>query len=412
MKKKPWERRLKDLSHLLNVCAQTYFDPELFRLNLNQFLQTSRTVTFIIQKNKHEIDGYEGWYSLNIIDKWKNDPIMTWAKNSRNAIEKQGDLEMSSTAKATLLFSYIEEQDIEITTTDKLVSIGVKQLVRIAQKHLPSGVNDAAVIKSERRWVANTLNNYELLHALTTIYSRIYDCCESLGELVGVSIGDDITLPTSFHSLHDEIRHVSYLKLRNLSVGKISYNTVSFDSENIPENIIERLKSVDQREDINSTEGLVGFYAKMAEAVFIGDGYHNPILIFFNKEYQPCCILSTSFDDQADKYIFWRFAADRAKLINAYGFVWISELWVRSTQLNKFHNISIRNMPIIDERLQIVGIDADNNMKKISWKIIRESEQSQAILERSSVDNPNEGQAFFMRPVLKAIGGDTSMLNA
>jgi len=69
-------------------------------------------------------------------------------------------------------------------------------------------------------------------------------------------------------------------------------------------------------------------------------------------------------------------------------------------------------MPIIDERLQIVGIDAENNMKNISWKIIRESEQSQAILERSSVDNPNEGQAFFMRSVLKAIGGDTSMLNA
>jgi len=52
MTKKPWERRLKDLSHLLKCCIDTYFDPELFRLNLNQFLQTARTVTFIIQKNK------------------------------------------------------------------------------------------------------------------------------------------------------------------------------------------------------------------------------------------------------------------------------------------------------------------------------------------------------------------------
>lgn len=45
MTKKPWERRLKDLSHLLKCCIDTYFDPELFRLNLNQFLQTARTVT-------------------------------------------------------------------------------------------------------------------------------------------------------------------------------------------------------------------------------------------------------------------------------------------------------------------------------------------------------------------------------
>ena len=57
MTKKPWERRLKDLSHLLKCCIDTYFDPELFRLNLNQFLQTARTVTFIIQKNKNQIIG-------------------------------------------------------------------------------------------------------------------------------------------------------------------------------------------------------------------------------------------------------------------------------------------------------------------------------------------------------------------
>ena len=30
MTKKPWERRLKDLSHLLKCCIDTYFDPELF----------------------------------------------------------------------------------------------------------------------------------------------------------------------------------------------------------------------------------------------------------------------------------------------------------------------------------------------------------------------------------------------
>jgi len=40
---KAWERRLKDLSHILVNCEKTYFEPELFRMNLNQFLQTART---------------------------------------------------------------------------------------------------------------------------------------------------------------------------------------------------------------------------------------------------------------------------------------------------------------------------------------------------------------------------------
>jgi len=51
----PWERRLGDLAHILESCGSSYFDPDRFRRNTNQFLQTSRTITFIIQKNKSEI---------------------------------------------------------------------------------------------------------------------------------------------------------------------------------------------------------------------------------------------------------------------------------------------------------------------------------------------------------------------
>ncbi|MGR5144276.1 hypothetical protein ACQKPX_21715 [Photobacterium sp. DNB23_23_1] len=409
MNNKPWERRLKDLAHLLNTCATTYFDPELFRLNLNQFLQTSRTVTFIIQKNKRGIAGYDDWYPSNVVEKWRSDPLMTWAKNSRNTIEKQGDLEMYSTAKATLLFSYVEEQDIEITAKEELLAISVKKLVRLAQKKLPSGVTDAAVIKSERRWVANTLKEYELLNALTLIYARMYDCCKSLGEHIGSPISRKIASPTSFDSIREEVRHVSYLKLRNFTEGKLSHSSVSYDSESIPETIKERARSVGTTEPINSTEGLVDLYSKMAESTFLADGYHIPILMFFDSNHKVIDLLSTSFDDQADKYIFWRFAADRAQVLNAYGFVWISELWVRSTKLGI--RKAIHQMPIEEEKLQVIGIDSSNFQKSNSWKVNRENEDSMPTLASAEIDDPNQGQAFFMRPILKAIGGDISRLS-
>ncbi|EHV63207.1 hypothetical protein AB6W67_10135 [Escherichia coli] len=51
---------------------------------------------------------------------------MAWAKNSRNTIEKQGDLEMYSEAKATLISSYIEENDIEFITNESMLNIGIK----------------------------------------------------------------------------------------------------------------------------------------------------------------------------------------------------------------------------------------------------------------------------------------------
>lgn len=409
MKKKPWERRLKDLSHLLSTCAETYFDPELFRLNLNQFLQTSRTVTFIIQKNKSEIEGYDIWYPKNIVEKWGNDPLMTWAKNSRNAIEKQGDLDMYSEARATLIFSYLDEQDIEISTKESLLAIGVKKLIRIAQKKLPSGVTDSAVIKSERRWVANTLNDYELLHALTIIYSRVYDCCKSLGAWIESPIGEDIITPSAFDSLRDEIRHVTYFKMKDFSTGKTSFSSVKYDEKMIPEDIKERIKPIDKSCNLNSTEKLVEHFSKIAEIVFLKDGYHLQTLIFFNSEYQVVDLLSTRFDDQADKFIFWRLAADRAKMINAFGFVWISELWLRNPNFNR--NKAVHKMPIIGEKLQVVGVDAKNFHKGISWKILREGEESKPTLDIIEHDDQKEGKAYFMRPVLKAIGGDISMLN-
>lgn len=410
MIKKPWERRLKDLAHLLTICAQTYFDPELFRLNLNQFLTTSRTVTFIIQKNKNEIPGYEPWYKQNIIDQWRDDHLMTWAKDSRNAIEKEGDLDMFSEAKATLIFSYVEEQDIVISTRHELLGIGIKKLVRLAQKKLPSGVSDSAIIKSERRWVANTLENYELLHALNIIYSRVYDCCKALGDFVGNPMDGSVPTPSSFDSLRNEKRHVTYFKLNDYSTGRVTFSSASYDENIIPDSIKEKIDSIERPDNIGCIDDLVKSISKFVEINYLTYGHLVQTLFLFDKEYRVIDLLSTHFDEQSDKYIFWRIAADRAKMMNAYGFVWASELWLRTPDLKSYG--VVHKMPIIGERLQVVGVDSDNNQKAINWNILRDTEESQPTLEQIETDTHHDGKGYYMRPILKAIGGDISMLNS
>ena len=82
----PWERRLRDLAQLLQSCNETYFAPDRFRQNTNQFLQTSRTVTFIIQKNKANIPDFERWYKGSVLTPWSVDPVMSWAKDARNGL--------------------------------------------------------------------------------------------------------------------------------------------------------------------------------------------------------------------------------------------------------------------------------------------------------------------------------------
>src|SRR4051812_48993799 len=109
----PWERRLLDLGHLLKSCYKTYMEPNLFRMNTNQFLQTSRTVTFILQKNKNSIPDFESWYEA-LTRFWRDDAVMTWAKDARNLVEKEGDLELNSALHLALLFSYIAENDVRV----------------------------------------------------------------------------------------------------------------------------------------------------------------------------------------------------------------------------------------------------------------------------------------------------------
>ena len=45
-----WIKRLRDCSIHLDNAINNYLEPDLFRINFNNFMQTARTVTFLIQK--------------------------------------------------------------------------------------------------------------------------------------------------------------------------------------------------------------------------------------------------------------------------------------------------------------------------------------------------------------------------
>ncbi len=197
-----WERRLKDLSIALENCSKSYFEPELFRFNANHFLTTARTVSFLFQKDKASILNFEYWHKKNILEAWKNDEIMKWSVSSRNTIEKEGDLDIHSQIKASLIFSYIEEQDIKLVLNKtEHLNIGVKRLLRFARKNLPTGVSDAAVVKIDRSWIANTLPEQELLQAFRYIYARLYEACKSLATHLNSNLEMSIRDATSFDDI-------------------------------------------------------------------------------------------------------------------------------------------------------------------------------------------------------------------
>ena len=56
------DKRLADAHRLWHQAEAAYFDPDGFRLAVQNAIQTLRTVTFILQKQKAIIPNFAEWY--------------------------------------------------------------------------------------------------------------------------------------------------------------------------------------------------------------------------------------------------------------------------------------------------------------------------------------------------------------
>lgn len=402
-KAKPWERRLTDLWMLLERCHGSYMEPEVFRLNINQFLQTSRTVTFIIQKNKQSIPDFDHWYSP-IVTAWSSDSVMNWAKNSRNTIEKEGDLDLHSSLDLTLFSSYIVEHDVRLETSrQELLRAGTKKLVRYAQKNVPSIFIKTTAIKIERRWVANTLPDWELLQACSYVYSVLYRLCLDLADRLGGSIGDDAIEPTRLLDVRESSRQVQYIKLSDMRTHYRKIHRVRRDDNFMPPpevaGALYEIKSECQVAD--SSEKIIAALAKMASATFSHFGNHVPMCFIYDEKMDFVDFLTFAPLDQVDKYIFWRDLAERVVLLNASVVAFISEAWIRDMKM--MYSLPMSELPIIGERLSVEMIDRKGNYDNISWNIVRSENEARLDLIVDG-DGRKKIVPFTFAPLIRAFG--------
>lgn len=399
----PWERRLNDLWLLLEGCHATYMTPELFRLNTNQFLQTSRTVTFIIQKNKDSIPSFDRWYQP-IVARWASDEVMGWAKDARNKIEKEGDLELHSSLALTLFFSYLVEHDIRVATgRDELLRAGTTKLVRFAQQHLPPNTTSSSAIKIERRWVANSLPGWELLQALSYVYTTLYRACQELGSHLGTKIDPAIPDPTSLYPARESARQVRYLKLSDLNFHYQHTHRINADPDYRPPVAVATANLREKFVAANSIEKVFRVLSEMAELMFEHDGYHIPMVYLFDQSMNVVDFTTATFADQVDKFIFWRNVTDRVVATKATGVVSIGEAWIRDSK--QHHSQPLKKLPIIGERLYVTVLGSTSWYRCASWEIVRTNEESKPSLKRLSTDDGlREKIPYYFAPILRAWG--------
>jgi hypothetical protein len=401
----PWERRLRDLAQLLRSCGENYFAPERFRQNSNQFLQTSRTVTFIIQKNKSDIPDFANWYQHNVLSPWSKDQVMNWARDARNVVEKEGDIDMQSTLRASVLYSHRPSEDMVITTARaELVGADISKLLRYARSMLPAGVSDAAVLKIERRWIANSLPNYELIYALTYAYAQLYEVCKALAGHLGIALEATIPHPTDLDPCERDVLRTRLIKFAKPGVGRnSSIRLNAIPNYQPPAFLVELKAELDATPEPSTLAEVVARHSKMAKATFEHHGNHVPMLALYDKNWKQIDFMSTAFSDQAEKFLFWRNVADRATYLKAFAMVWTSESWLRDAKNHQ--TLPVNDRPIVGEQLHVVGADASDTQEVVAWNIRRLTGSTRPVLEPLLPEDVHRkpGKIFFIEPVVAAM---------
>ncbi len=85
-----------------------YADADDFTMALNAAIVAGRSVTLVMQKELSKQEGFDAWYAP-LQDGMRRDPRMRWLVDARNAVLKEGDLDIASEALVSLALTGGEE---------------------------------------------------------------------------------------------------------------------------------------------------------------------------------------------------------------------------------------------------------------------------------------------------------------
>lgn len=174
-------RRLRDVHEYWHALSDNYMNPDAFRRTLNTAIQELRNISFLVQKEKASVDGFDSWYP-----DWQQDAradkIMRWLVESRNRVVKQGDLDLFSKMTARYHVNWVAAGEIE-------VNLPLHTPLPLAAEAVISqlGVPPFGLVTVKRRWVDYALSGTELLEALAHVYAKCAGLLDRAHEASDVS---------------------------------------------------------------------------------------------------------------------------------------------------------------------------------------------------------------------------------
>jgi hypothetical protein len=403
------DRRLEDVHGHWHSAERAYFEPQAFRVAIQTAIQTLRTVTFILQSNKHLIPEFDSWYEP-WQEKLKADALMRWMIDARNKIEKQGDLEAHSFVRAEIVASYLNNGPL-IDVPAKLFE-GPRVILKGIPKKSDLGEHIAkfGTLRIQRRWVENSLPDYELLEAVAIAYGRIaeivHDAHRAIGRDHPITIDADTgeqyapgrggRLPCMIG--HGDARTINI----SLSDGKrfeLSHLSVPIDVE-------EGRKSAEKYglrpDDIWDSKGdqetALGSLFSAARKVTEKDGKHVTMVVLLRSN-KPVRLARVEFPDQGAKYVVMRDIANDVAKLAADGVILIGEGWRATANASKPYMRAV-DAPDRIEVLHAVLVRRDDDPVELFAEFQRQSDQ----VKLGDTQTVRGGQHYMFAPIYEAWG--------
>lgn len=407
-------RRLDHVHKHWHQAFDNYFNPEEFLFAAQSCIQTLRTVTFLLQSKKRELEGFDKWY-----EPWRTrmreDEIMRWSVVARNQIEKQGDLETESTVSAEIVASHLDELPIAKVSTS--ICDAVDDIFsNVPRALLRDHILEHGTLKVERRWVESNLPHVEVLEATAHVYGFLSLIISDAHRAFGLPTFDQIQIDHEgdVEVLNADRPHlngrlpcmVALSEHRSIHVSLKTGEEVGF-VRYVHSPTEEHLLAAAEKYGLDTTakeghlddhsiEILATHFFDMARTVFIKDGYHVFMALLIGPG-NTAVPMELRTAERSDKYLMMRIVADEVERSGADAVIFINEVWRAAFDPgNPYRHAG--DAPEKKEFLVLTAASATEEGLTLSAEIIRDG----ALISLGETDaTPLQGGENFLGPILQ-----------
>lgn len=391
--------RLEQAHEHWHRALDSYPDVDSFVASVNALIPLLRSVTFVLQKGLAKVEGFDAWYEEQR-DRMRADDVMRWLVEARNHIEKVGDLELRSTARAKVLADWRGSPGHEFDVPPQLSPSDIA--VWLAAKSVPEALKEEGVLLVERRWVTASLPDQELLdacaHAYAVLNEIVGDAEHRFGGRSAPAKGTRLACMVVGSEARSAVLHLASGDL--MAVERNPHRPTEADYARVEEKYGQVIRDLGKRED--ALEGRVSWQHRFARGMFLLDKRHRTIAFLF-REGRPAGMVGMDAEDQQEKYVLMEALSKELLSTGADEVIITTEVWMAPLLPEGHPEAGLRPGQRTDriEELATYGMDRAGHVCAFSSEISRDADEV-----RLADAEPSELQPQTLLPAWRAWHGD------